>query len=183
MTDADDPQDSDLVPVMVPRRHLQKAYTYIGQLMVEELLEEHGSTPISAFLIDADQGTWTEDEVDALVVKISGTTLGKIVWQIVEAAPSWITYGEVVEQSGFEKNMVRAQLGSLTKYCREITGRKSWPFTAEWRGSEMAYRMRSDVAEAWMQSELVLVEMEEEQRREQARREQPPRPRRVMRRG
>jgi len=48
---------------------------------------------------------------------------------------------------------------TLTKYARKANGgRKSWPFTAKWVGSEMAYSMPIKAAEMWHECEMALAE-------------------------
>lgn len=147
----------EYIPVMVPTLHVQAVYELLGRLMAPVVAGDT-SEEDPRWLIDDENGYWSESEVAYLALAVTGSSLERIIWAIVEASPGWIGFAELATKVSLDRSMLRAQLGTLTKYARKIVGRKSWPFTAKWAEGEMAYAMPLVVAEWWREIQLVYAE-------------------------
>lgn len=150
----------DLVAVYVPRQHLQIVYEMLGRLMSDGAAPEPLDDTVRVH-VDNEQGYWSDAEVTELADRVDGTELMRVLSLIAQVAPSWISFSEVMQLLEIERDALRAQLATLTKYCRSITGRKTWPFSAAQRGDEMSYSMPEVVADWWQQAALVLLELHE----------------------
>ncbi|MDP8910159.1 MAG: hypothetical protein M3N47_13830 [Chloroflexota bacterium] len=76
-----------------------------------------------------------------------------IVRMTAETEPKEVTLAEVSEAVGVGVPQLRAELGAMTKLCKNLySGRKTWPFSVRWRfGGVANYSMEKRIARWWLE--------------------------------
>ena len=72
---------------------------------------------------------------------------------VAAASPMPVAYHRLVEELATTHVELRGELISLTRLCRNLFKRKTWPMTARQGlagGNEMGYVMRREVADWWL---------------------------------
>jgi len=145
-------QDDEIVMVPVPRSLLMKVYAAMGDAAtapgalarVEETVEVAG------------QGAWTASMIRRLESALQhprNPALGTFITRLAEQAPRTLTFQDAVQAMGIKGNVLRAQLGSLSKVSKRLFEKIIWPMTAEYgEGGEAIYSMDPKIAEWWLEA-------------------------------
>jgi hypothetical protein len=142
-------QDDDIVMVPVPRRLLMTVYAAMANAATgrsalaraEETVEVPGQGSLTASMV-----TRLESELDVPAIRA-------LLTRLAEQAPQSVTFKEAVQAAGIESNVLRAQLGSLSKITKRLFERTIWPMQVRYaEGGEAIYLMDPKVAEWWLEA-------------------------------
>ncbi len=72
---------------------------------------------------------------------------------VASRSPKSLTFGEAVNELQVENNVLRAQVGSLTKATKRLFGRATWPMSVRYGDAgEATYSMEPEVAHWWLKA-------------------------------
>jgi hypothetical protein len=141
---ASDPGSPDIVNVPVPRAHLGVVYAALGAAMAGER-----ETP-TGVLVNERSGIWTEEMVQRLQAQLRYAGVRALLDLCAERTPEEVMLHEVVEQTGIEVTKIRAQLSALTKLCKRLFERDTWPISVRWTDNGYGiYSMKAEIAAWW----------------------------------
>ena len=140
-------QDDEIIMVPVPKSRLMAVYAVLGSPETEEgalaRVEETVEVPT--------QGSLTASMVGRLESELDIPAIRALLTRLAEQAPKWLTFKEAVQAAGIESNILRAQLGSLSKITKRLFDYTIWPMEVRYAdGGEAAYRMDPTIAQWWL---------------------------------
>jgi hypothetical protein len=150
------PDSGDVVLVPVPRAHLGAVYAALAAAMADDQAPTHTRRAPAAqeVLVDERNGTWTEAMVHRLQANLEYPAARAVLDLCSERAPEEVTLQDVVERAGVKDTQIRAQLGAMTKLCKRLFQRNTWPISVRWTGTGRAnYSMRPEIAAWWSGSD------------------------------
>ena len=141
-------QDDEVVMVPVPKSLLMVVYAALAKAtgdvasaQAEEAVEVSG------------QGEFTEAMVSRLESELHITAIKVLITRLAEQAPSSLTFKDAVQVAGVESNVLRAQLGSLSKTSKRLFKTTIWPMSVRYaEGGEAIYWMEPKIAEWWLEA-------------------------------
>jgi hypothetical protein len=72
---------------------------------------------------------------------------------VASRSPKPLTFGEAVRELQVQSNVLRAQVGSLTKATKRLFGRPTWPMSVRYGDAgEAIYSMEPEVADRWLKA-------------------------------
>lgn len=126
--------DTELVSILVPKRHLARIYGYISTL------DDAAATPAARTDQQADteaDSTWTPDLVRRQFEE-SPDTIKAFQLLLAEHPDEWFSTADIAARLGAEKGS-RTIAGALGAYGRRTSNRyrmNSWPFRHRWNHNE-----------------------------------------------
>ena len=141
-------QDDEIVMVPVPKSQLMivyaamvKAATEGAPAQADEKVEVPGQGELSAAMVSR-----LESELEIPAIKV-------LITRLAEQAPNSLTFKEAVQAAGVESNVLRAQLGSLSKTSKRLFKVTIWPMAVRYaEGGEAIYSMDPKIAEWWLEA-------------------------------
>jgi hypothetical protein len=114
----------------------------------------HRAPAAQEVLVDERNGSWTEAMVRRLQPNLEYPAARAVLDLCSERAPDEITLEDVVEKAGIKDTQIRAQLGAMTKLCKRLFQRNTWPISVRWTGTGRAnYSMKPEIAAWWSESD------------------------------
>lgn len=142
------------VYVPVPSGHFAEVLTFLNQLLAASSSSEPGGGEED--LASDDPEFWTSERLSLLRSQLRYQGARQALDLAAREAPRPVPITQVERETPSRTaREIAADLGALTKLCRKLFGRKSWPMRAVemWAKDEnkwcMHYVMSSDVAERW----------------------------------
>lgn len=141
-------RDDEIIMVPVPKSRLQDVYAALAKpakegagVLAEEKVEVPG------------QGSLTVSMVGKLESELGIPAVRDLLTRLAEQAPEPLTFKEAVQAAGIESNMLRAQLGSLSKVTKRLFNYTIWPMHVGYVDSgEAVYSMDPKIAEWWLEA-------------------------------
>lgn len=144
------PDPSEIVNVPVPRAHLGVVYAALGAAMAGEVEASTEGKASTGVLIDDGNGIWTEEMMRRLQANLHYPGPKALLGLCAERTPEEVMLDEVAQQAGVEVTQIRAELGAMTKLCKRLFGRKTWPISVRWTPTGYGiYSMKREVAAWW----------------------------------
>ena len=101
------------------------------------------------------QRDWRQDELGKLYGAVAGrTAIVSMLNLLAEHAGEIVTYGKVLERTGFTSTRQAGEIGAFTKMLNRLFNSKAWPFES-WQSNysdgdgTMRYRMSEQIADWW----------------------------------
>ena len=143
-------ENDEIVLVPVPRSMLGAVYRVLGNPAKSEDLESASDSGVSVF----EQGRWTEPMVQRLEGELDqASPVRGLITLVASLSPKSLTFGEAVSELQVESNVLRAQVGSLTKATKRLFGRATWPMSVRYGDAgEATYSMEPEVADWWLKA-------------------------------
>lgn len=97
-------------------------------------------------------GLWTRAMVERLSEALASPVVRVALDTIAADAPDVVPYSKILEATGADRHVLRAELGSLTRLTDRLFNRPVWPMTKRQRMHGlpgMGYRMPRTVAAWW----------------------------------
>jgi hypothetical protein len=140
------PESGDVVLVPVPREHLGAVYATLAAAMAGD----DQAPAAEEVLVDDRNGSWTEAMVHRLRANLEYPGARALLSLCSERAPEEVTLQDVVEETGIEDKQIRAELGAMTKLCKRLFQRRTWPISVRWTAGGYAnYSMKPELAAWW----------------------------------
>ena len=99
------------------------------------------------------QGSLTALMVGKLESELDIPAIRALLTHLAEQAPESLTFKEAVQAAGIESNVLRAQLGSLSKVTKRLFSNPIWPMHVRYvDGGEAVYSMDPKIAEWWLEA-------------------------------
>jgi hypothetical protein len=155
MTTSPEPANDVVVLVPVPRAYLGVVYAALGNAMVsDDETSAHVSHPgaTEEVLVNERSGSWTKEMVRRLQASLEYPGAKALLDLCSQRAPEEITLQEVAKRTGIEDTQIRAELGAMTKLCKHLFGRKTWPISVRWTRGRANYSMKPELAVWWSQA-------------------------------
>jgi hypothetical protein len=147
------PESGDVVLVPVPRAHLGAVYATLAAAMAndDQAPTQTRRGPADEVLVDERNGSWTEAMVRRLQANLEYPAARAVLDLCSERAPEEVTLQDVVEKTGIKDTQIRAQLGAMTKLCKRLFQRNTWPISVRWTASGRAnYSMKPELSAWWL---------------------------------
>jgi hypothetical protein len=143
------------VYVPVPSGYFAEVLTFLNQLLAASSAAEPGR-PGEEDLASDDSEFWTYERLSLLQSQLRYQGARQALDLAARESPRPVPMTQVERETPSRTaREIAADLGALTKLCRKLFGRKSWPMRAVemWAKDEnkwcMHYVMSSDVAKRW----------------------------------
>jgi hypothetical protein len=141
-------QDEEIIMVPVPKSRLAAVYAALNPAASQAVAAQ----PEESVEIPG-QGTLTASIVGRLEAEVSNPGIRTLVTRLAKQAPQSLTFRDAVQLTGMESNILRAQLGSLSKISKRVLGYTIWPMQVRYaEGGEAIYLMDPKVAEWWLEA-------------------------------
>jgi hypothetical protein len=142
-------QDDEIVMVPVPRSLLMRVYAAMGNAATEQgaLAQAEETVEVPG------QGPWTATRIRRLESVLDSSALRALITRLAEQAPEELTFKEAVQAAGIDSNLLRAQLGSLSKISKRLFEKIIWPMEVRYaEGGDAIYSMDQKIAEWWLEA-------------------------------
>jgi hypothetical protein len=149
---ASQPGIEEIVMVPVPRSQLTAVYKVLANpvgtptppMESEESVEVHGQIHGPAL--------WTRSMMKRLEAELHIPAVRTLIGLCAQRAPKPVTFEEAIAASKVDANLLRGQLGSLTKMTNRLFGTKVWPMTVRYgEAGDAIYSMDETVAGWWIE--------------------------------
>ena len=139
----------EIVMVPVPRSQLRAVYAVLANPPAEQGAPEQVEEEIKVYR----QGSWTKTKVIRLESQLKNPGIRALLTLVAEQAPAELTFEAAVQATGIETNLLRAQLGSLSKIAKRLFDVPYWPMEVRYaEGGEAIYSMDPKIAEWWFEA-------------------------------
>jgi len=157
MTNSSAQDQTDLVPVYVPKDRVLDVYRFLGKAAKTGAIDESPEAEMEGEAEGLPFVPWTHDDLARLAAtKTPGiTTISSILDRLVAAGPGeWVSTEELAAHVGIDRNHIRGALSALTRHIKKHYGRKNWPFTFKWgphlgKDGQAYYTVSPEVADLW----------------------------------
>ena len=112
----------DLVHVPVPVERLQEVYAVLARDPARPSVSQQ-------VLEEGYPAGWSKALMDRMFVE-SSSAMRRILSEIAQRSPGWVTTDEIADASGMTARKVIASLGPFDKRVRGRYGMSQWPFAA-----------------------------------------------------
>jgi hypothetical protein len=151
----------------VPRR--VKAVEELGQLLHGQPAEvAHQARALLQQLIDDDSRSvsqaaiqalstrpkayWTRGKVELLHAELPYPGARALLDAVAERAPRSVLLRDISQRTGVRTEQISAELGAMTKLCKRLFGRDTWPLTVRSSSDGASYQMDPEIAQWWQQA-------------------------------
>ncbi len=139
----------EIVMVPVPRSHLTEVY----KVLANPLGSSAPATEVEGSVEVQGQGSWNRSMVERLEAELATPAVRTLIGLTAQRAPKSVSFGEAVAVGGEDANLLRGQLGSLTKMCKRLFGTKIWPMSVRYgEAGEAVYSMDRTIAGWWIEA-------------------------------
>ena len=150
---ASQPGTEEIVMVPVPRSQLTAVYKVLANPLGTPMptMESEESVEVQGQIHGL--ALWTSSMVKRLEAELSTPAVRTLIGLCAQRAPKPVTFEEAVTRSGVDANLLRGQLGSLTKMTNRLFGTKTWPMTVRYgEAGDAIYSMDEAVAGWWIEA-------------------------------
>ena len=141
-------RDDEIIMVPVPKSRLADVYAALAKpakggasVPAEDKVEVPGQGSLTALMVGK-----LESELDIPAIRA-------LLTHLAEQAPESLTFKEAVQTVGIESNVLRAQLGSLSKVTKRLFSNPIWPMHVRYvDGGGAVYSMDPKIAEWWLEA-------------------------------
>jgi hypothetical protein len=95
---------------------------------------------------------WTRGTVELLHAKLPYPGARALLDEAARRAPRSVLLREVSQQTGSRTEQISAELGAMTKLCKQLFGRVEWPVDFNSSPDGATYRMDPEIAQWWRQA-------------------------------
>ena len=95
---------------------------------------------------------WTRGTVELLYAKLPYPGARALLDEAARRAPRSVLLREVSQQTGSRTEQISAELGAMTKLCRQLFGRAEWPVDFHSSPDGASYQMDPEIAQWWRQA-------------------------------
>jgi hypothetical protein len=133
-----------------PGEVAEQARTLLRQLIDDD------SRPVSRAAIRAlstrPSGYWTRGKIELLHAELAYPGARAVLDEAAHRAPRSVLLREVSERTGRRTEQISAELGAMTKLCKRLFGRDTWPMTFRSTADGASYQMDPEIAQWWRQA-------------------------------
>jgi hypothetical protein len=153
-------REDSMVQLSVPGRFYPSVLQYLGELYKQEVGgqdvlgsgPEAGELPVVGPGEQTARHEWNREDVRRLKSMVTNPTILAIFDLAREREGGLVSIRELERHTGRKHEVVRADLGGLTRTCRTRLKKEHWPFAAIWAADgepQMSYKVRDDVLQWW----------------------------------
>jgi hypothetical protein len=95
---------------------------------------------------------WTRGKVELLHAKLLYPGARALLDEAARRAPRSVLLREVSQQTGSRTEQISAELGAMTKLCKQLFGRAEWPVDFRSSPDGASYQMDPEIAQWWRQA-------------------------------
>jgi hypothetical protein len=95
---------------------------------------------------------WTRGKVQLLHVELPYPGARALLDAVAEQAPRPVLLRDVSQRTGVRTEQISAELGAMTKLCKRLFGRDTWPLTVRSSSDGASYQMDPEIAQWWQQA-------------------------------
>ena len=136
-----------LLPVLL--HHAQQVADFAASLSVTQSTDSAPTDSTTVAVEVPGNGAWDQQ----MVVRLADSVTYEAVLHLLDlcaARPGqWVAKSEAETAGGFSANLLRNQLGALSKKSRKLFGVAVWPMEYKKERNLYSYRMDPTVAEWW----------------------------------
>ena len=126
-----------------------------ARALLRQLIDDD-SRPVSRAAIRAlssrPSAYWTRGKIELLHAELAYPGARALLDEAAHRAPRSVLLREVSERIGSRTEQISAELGTMTKLCKRLFGRDSWPVTVRSTADGASYRMDPEIAQWWRQA-------------------------------
>jgi hypothetical protein len=123
-----------------------------ARALLRQLIDDN-SRPVSRAAIRAlssrPSGYWTRGKIELLHAELAYPGARAVLDEAAHRAPRSVLLREVSERTGNRTEQISAELGAMTKLCKRLFGRDSWPVTVRSTADGASYQMDPEIAQWW----------------------------------
>lgn len=159
---SESPPMDDLIPVMVPRRHLSTVYALLGRLADDIPAPIESSTVTRAEQAkeaDPERSRWTVVDFQRLVAdpRPSVERIVRVLDVLADRPGVKLSTTALSEATGLSRGELRGGFSGFTRVCNSFPGgAKRWPMTWSWGPAEISdldtetfYTLPAIQAQSW----------------------------------
>jgi hypothetical protein len=126
-----------------------------ARALLQQLIDDD-SRPVSRAAIRAlstrPSAYWTRGRIELLHADLAYPGARALLDEAARTAPRSVLLREVSERTGSRTEQISAELGAMTKLCKRLFGRDTWPVTVRSTPDGASYQMDPEIAQWWRQA-------------------------------
>jgi hypothetical protein len=95
---------------------------------------------------------WTPGNVELLHTELTYPGARALLDAAAQQAPRPVLLRDVSQRTGYRTEQISAELGAMTRLCKRLFGRDTWPVTVRSSPDGASYQMDQEIAQWWQQA-------------------------------